>query len=202
MAPMYAPKQAETSRADVQAISEQCFMENHFCTKITNWDQEEDKYMSIFVNWRGDIKAKEANAVSQWLRTNKKVTFVDRNPYGIRNQLFDYPIATLEDDDIAPTKRHISMVGNNTAISRVFEKRIIRKYDKLYAKRAFIHLYVGEGMEESELIRAKIDLEQLSRDYKYKDTLDSDDESDSNDDESDSKNDEDDSSTDDDSDSD
>ncbi len=32
--------------------------------------------MAISVNYRGDVKAKEANATVQWIKTNKKATFV------------------------------------------------------------------------------------------------------------------------------
>jgi tubulin alpha len=39
------------------------------------------------------------------------------------------------------------MISNSTAISSVFE-RIDRKFDLMYAKRAFVHWYLSEGMEE------------------------------------------------------
>ena len=47
------------------------------------------------------------------------------------------------------------MIGNNTAISRVFSERISKKYDLMYSQRAFVHWYVGEGMEEGELRKEK-----------------------------------------------
>merc|ERR1719222_1074225 len=39
------------------------------------------------------------------------------------------------------------MISNSTAIAEVFS-RIDHKFDLMYAKRAFVHWYVGEGMEE------------------------------------------------------
>ena len=41
------------------------------------------------------------------------------------------------------------MISNSTAIAEVFS-RIDHKFDLMYAKRAFVHWYVGEGMEEGK----------------------------------------------------
>ena len=45
--------------------------------------------------------------------------------------------------------RAVCMISNSTAIAEVFA-RLDHKFDLMYAKRAFVHWYVGEGMEEGE----------------------------------------------------
>ena len=165
MAPVTTEKKKETMPNDTQRITELCFSPQSFFTKLADFDVEEDKYMAISVNYRGAVTAKEANASVQWLRDHKKIQFVDWVPTGFKVGLNRQPAATVELDECAQFEKNVVMMGNNTAISRVFSERLCRKFDLMYSQRAFVHWYVGEGNDEGEFVEAREDLKYLEEDY-------------------------------------
>ena len=75
------------------------------------------------------------NAAVVTVKTGRTVQFVDWCSTGFKC------------GDLAKVMREVCMISNSTAIVEVYS-RIDHKFDIMSSKRAFVHWYVGEGMED------------------------------------------------------
>jgi len=69
--------------------------------------------------------------------------------------------------DIAPRGLHMcaTFVGNNTAIADGPLRRVRTQFSDMYRRRAFVHWYTGEGMDETEFTQAESTLHDLHDEY-------------------------------------
>merc|ERR1712087_1042436 len=134
LAPVASPKKAETATNDVKQITDFCLQPGNFLVKYPDFDVVEDKYMAISLNYRGDVKSKEANSTVLWIKTQGKVSFVEWCPTGFKIGMNNVTAAILEQDDMAASPRQATMIGNNIAVSRVFSQRLSKKYDMMYSQ--------------------------------------------------------------------
>ena len=92
--------------------------------------------------FRGKVSMKEVEEQMQNVQNKNSAYFVEWIPNNVLTAQCDIPPRT--------SKMAVTFLGNSTAIQELF-KRVSDQFTAMFKRKAFLHWYTQEGMDEMEV---------------------------------------------------
>jgi len=165
-----APLQSKDNKAyqlvNVQELTNQCFSPRNF---FSNVKPDDGKYMTASLVFRGEMSSQEVDEIIEKRQSANSDDFVEWIPNNMKTTIVE----------VAPndSKSSSTFVANTSALKGIFQ-RLATQFGAMYKRKAFLHWYKGEGMDEMEFQEADKNVRDLITEYQDKQdaTLDEEDE--------------------------
>uniref|UniRef100_A0A287B5H7 Tubulin beta chain n=1 Tax=Sus scrofa TaxID=9823 RepID=A0A287B5H7_PIG len=115
-------------------------------------DPRHGRYLTVAAIFRGRMSMKEVDEQMLNVQNKNSSYFVEWIPNNVKTAVCDIPPRGL--------KMSATFIGNSTAIQELF-KRISEQFTAMFRRKAFLHWYTGEGMDEMEFTEAESNMNDL-----------------------------------------
>ena len=120
------------------------------------------RYLTAACLFHGRMSAKEVDERMLNMQNKNSSYFVEWIPNNIKSCIGDIPPKVL--------KMSVAFAGISTAIQEI-SKRVADYFTAMFRRKAFLHWYIGEGMDEMEFTEAESNTNDLGPEYQqYRDT--------------------------------
>ncbi|KAH8363116.1 hypothetical protein KR084_005557, partial [Drosophila pseudotakahashii] len=155
--PGFAPLTAKGSQQyralTVAELTQQMFDAKNMMTAC---DPRHGRYLTVACIFRGPMSMKEVDTQMLNVQSKNSSYFVEWIPNNVKVAVCDIPPRGL--------KMSATFIGNSTAIQEIF-KRISEQFTAMFRRKAFLHWYTGEGMDEMEFTEAESNMNDLISEY-------------------------------------
>ncbi|KAK7249749.1 tubulin-like protein [Aureococcus anophagefferens] len=142
-------------RATVPELTQQQFdAKNMMCAA----DPRHGRYLTCSCLFRGRMSTKEVDerCSTSSTRTRRAAEWIPNN---VKSAICDIPPKGL--------KMSTTFIGNSTAIQETW-KRVAEQFTAMFRRKAFLHWYTGEGMDEMEFTEAESNMNDLVSEYQQR----------------------------------
>uniref|UniRef100_A0A183BTA7 Tubulin beta chain n=1 Tax=Globodera pallida TaxID=36090 RepID=A0A183BTA7_GLOPA len=130
-------------------------------------DPRHGRYLTVAAIFRGRMSMKEVDEQMLNVQNKNSSYFVEWIPNNVKTAVCDIPPRGV--------KMAATFIGNSTAIQELF-KRISEQFTSMFRRKAFLHWYTGEGMDEMEFTEAESNMNDLVSEYQQYQDASADDE--------------------------
>jgi len=151
--PLTSRQSVSYSQLNVPELAQQMFdAKNMMCAA----DPRHGRYLTASAIFRGKISTKEVDEQMLNIQNKNSSYFVEWIPNNIKTSICDIPPRGL--------RMSATFVGNSTAIQEMF-KRVGEQFNSMFKRKAFLHWYTNEGMDEMEFTEAESNMMDLVSEY-------------------------------------
>ncbi|KAG0307549.1 hypothetical protein BGZ97_000359 [Linnemannia gamsii] len=152
-APLTATNTASFRALTVPELTQQMFDAKNMMAAS---DPRHGRYLTVAAMFRGRMSTKEVDEQMLNVQSKNSSYFVEWIPNNVKTAVCDIPPRGL--------KMSVTFIGNSTAIQELF-KRISEQFTAMFRRKAFLHWYTGEGMDEMEFTEAESNMNDLVSEY-------------------------------------
>merc|ERR1719300_1780675 len=128
-------------------------------TFFSNVKPDDGKYMTASLIFRGPMKTQEVDEICEKRQTSNGDDYVEWIPNNQKTSIVERPPIDYESS--------CSFISNTTALKGIFQ-RLATQFGAMYKRKAFLHWYKGEGMDEMEFQEADKNVRDLITEYQDK----------------------------------
>ncbi|KAL8761269.1 MAG: hypothetical protein Q9184_002592 [Pyrenodesmia sp. 2 TL-2023] len=119
-------------------------------------DFRNGRYLTCAAIFRGKVSMKEVEDQMRNVQNKNASYFVEWIPNNVQTALCSIPPRGL--------RMSSTFIGNSTSIQELF-KRVGDQFTAMFRRKAFLHWYTGEGMDEMEFTEAESNMNDLVSEY-------------------------------------
>ncbi|KIJ50886.1 hypothetical protein M422DRAFT_65542 [Sphaerobolus stellatus SS14] len=157
LVPSYSPFYAETSKTfqndSVTELTASLFERKHALVAI---DPRYGKYLTAAVIFRGNVSSRDVQQSIQQLQSKNSSMFTEWIPDNVSMSLCSVPPVGQ--------KKAATALANTTAMQELFQ-RTMAQFKVMFRRKAFLHWYADEGMDEMEFTEAESNVLDLIAEY-------------------------------------